>query len=221
MRRCAFGGLSFAGAGALDVALVARLPARGVPPQPQRDAGAGALQPPAPAGPGRHLQPGLRTGQGYMVLLRTDRDVANAQGGPEAAEGTGRPMRAAGRGTARNVEPGLNAETPWPRAIHLPQDGVGNCRHFAHLLKARRSAWVRRSASSTTCAHRAGHAAPARGAGAAGRRRVRRRGGVRRRAGQRRVCAAGPALPLAPVHGYSITAPLRCSRPPPSARARR
>src|SRR5207237_2512256 len=33
------------------------------------------------------------------------------------------------------IEPALNIDTPLHAGIHLPDDEVGNCRQFAHLLR--------------------------------------------------------------------------------------
>jgi glycine/D-amino acid oxidase-like deaminating enzyme len=37
---------------------------------------------------------------------------------------------------ARWIEPALNLAKRLHAAVHLPQDGVGNCRQFAQLLKS-------------------------------------------------------------------------------------
>ena len=101
--------------------------------------------------------------------------------------------------------------------ISLPQDEVGNCRQFAHLLKA------------AGAAPRRALPVPARGAVAGARapppvvrrprplgqrqrrwRPLRRRAAVHRPSGATRCCEPlGLSLPLAPVYGYSMTAPLR------------
>ena len=75
---------------------------------------------------------------------------AAVRAGPVAADGvlvlTGRPVsrgEAEGRACvvrslaeARAIEPGLNPAMPLRAAVHLAHYGVGNCRQFAHLLKA-------------------------------------------------------------------------------------
>jgi D-amino-acid dehydrogenase len=46
--------------------------------------------------------------------------------------------------SAATLEPGTEpVDTALHAAIHLPDDEVGNCRQFAHLLRPRRSAWAR------------------------------------------------------------------------------
>ena len=119
---------------------------------------------------------------------------------------------------ARAIEPGLNPDTELAAALHLPQDGVGNCRQFAHLIKAR----AQQLGVQFRFDHHVQRIVP----------------GPRptvalelpRHDGDTRIeapppfdaiviCAGhlaaslltplGVHLPLAPIHGYSITAPLR------------
>jgi hypothetical protein len=109
---------------------------------------------------------------------------------------------------------------PLHAAVHLPQDGVGNCRHFAQLLKsqAQRLGAVFRFDSPVAGLVRGPTPAGLAGGEATGHRR---RGGLCRCAGQCRAGAVGLRLPLAAVHGYSITAPCATPRAPdPWARAR-
>ena len=118
---------------------------------------------------------------------------------------------------ARAIEPALNPDTAFPGAIHLPDDEVGNCRQFALLLEdagrrrcgvqlrvqlRRWRRWIRprrhRAASGTL-----GDDAPRAAA-------LRRRGGLRRRRLGARCCGRWAcSMPLAAVHGYSISAPIR------------
>lgn len=73
---------------------------------------------------------------GFLVLLRTERDLARAQPGLALLREAGVAHDVVDAARCRQLEPGLSPETALAAAIHLPQDGVGNCRHFAHLLKA-------------------------------------------------------------------------------------
>ena len=73
---------------------------------------------------------------GYMVLLRSARDVARAQAGLKLLNELGVAHEWVDGARARSIEPALNPATPLQGAIHLPQDGAGNCRQFAHLMKA-------------------------------------------------------------------------------------
>lgn len=73
---------------------------------------------------------------GYLVLLRGAREAAMAQAGSRLLTELGVTHHWVDAARARQIEPGLNAATALEAAIHLPHDGVGNCRQFAHLLKA-------------------------------------------------------------------------------------
>lgn len=72
---------------------------------------------------------------GYMVLLRTDRDRLLVQPSLQVLREAGVAFRLLEPEQARMVEPALNADTPFCAAIQLPDDEVGNCRQFALLLK--------------------------------------------------------------------------------------
>jgi len=152
---------------------------------------------------------------GYMVLLRKPQDLTLARGGLKLLAELGVSFHLIDGAKARALEPGLNADTPLHAAIHLPQDGVGNCRHFAQLLRNEaqrlgadfrfeREVLALQAGQRPTLRHRAvdgsGDAQDASFDGVV-------------------VCAAlgaiallkplGCRLPLVPVHGYSVTAPLR------------
>ncbi len=153
--------------------------------------------------------------RGYLVLLRSARDLALARGSLKLLAELGIGFHLLPPARARQVEPGLNAETPLHAAVQLPDDEVGNCRQFAHLMRAeaqRRGAEFRfqREVVSLTPGDRP---------------RVRHRSaedeaGVDEDEYDAVVVAAalGSAtllralrirLPLLAVHGYSVTAPLR------------
>lgn len=157
--------------------------------------------------------------EGFLVLLRTPQDLALAKGGIQLMSELGAKLHLVKPERARELEPGLNPDMPLHAAVHLPQDLVGNCRQFAHLLKAE----AQRLGVDFRF-HRAVHAL---------------------RPGQRPevdhghsestdprlatpqtdrfeavvLCAAlgspqllrplGVRLPMVPVHGYSVSAPLR------------
>lgn len=73
---------------------------------------------------------------GYLVLLRTERELRAARAGLPVLAELGIAHEVLDAEAARRVEPALNPQARLHAAIHLPQDGVGNCRQFAHLLKA-------------------------------------------------------------------------------------
>ena len=149
---------------------------------------------------------------GHLVLLRGAGDLNAAQGGLALLREWGVAHEVADAARCRAIEPGLNHASPLHAGIHFAQDGVGNCRQFAHLLKAEAQRLganfhfdtqvraVQPGAQVTLDI-----AAPAPGAGGAFDAAV--------------VCAGAAAtpllkrlnlhLPLLAVHGYSLTAPLR------------
>jgi len=169
------------------------------------------------------LQLGHEQAQGYVVLLRSARDLALAQHGLAVLTELGVAHELVDAARCRQIEPGLNPDAALHAAIHLPQDGVGNCRQFAHLLmqQARRLGADFRFNVDVT------HIVP----GSAPRLTLRRtlEPGGTAEAGDTVndapdcdavvICAGvmanrllggiGLKLPLLPVWGYSITAPLR------------
>ena len=73
--------------------------------------------------------------EGYMVLLRSEKDSKMVQGGLQVLRDAGVAFSELPEAEARKIEPALNPDTRFFGAIHLPQDEVGNCRQFALLLK--------------------------------------------------------------------------------------
>jgi D-amino-acid dehydrogenase len=163
----------------------------------------------------RDLRLDYEQGNGYLVLLREPKDLTLARGSLKLLAELGVSFHLIDAAKARSVEPGLNPQTPLHAAVHLPQDGVGNCREFAHLLRGeaqRLGADFRFQREVTSL-------------GAGGQPTVRHRRLDDAQAQHEEafdaivVCAAlgAPALlaplgcrvPMAPVHGYSITAPMR------------
>ena len=157
---------------------------------------------------GQSLRLDYEQSRGMLVLLRSERELVQARAGIKLLSELGVVFELLDAARARSVEPGLNPDMALRAAIHLAQDGVGNCRQFAHLLKneAQRLGADFRFNSTV--------------------RRIDPGAGVRVDAGSGDerfdgvvVCAGvdagallqplGLHLPLAPVHGYSITAPLK------------
>ena len=161
------------------------------------------------------LQLDREQAQGYLVLLRTPRDLVLARGSLKLLAELGVNFHLVDGARARGIEPGLNPDTPLHAAVHLPHDEVGNCRQFAHLLRgeAQRLGAVfhfNRTVASLTAGaqplllHRPTGSAEA---------------PQQDQVDAIVVCAAmgaaallkplGLRLPIAAVHGYSISAPLR------------
>ncbi len=72
---------------------------------------------------------------GYLVLLRSEKDRKLVQPGLQVLRDAGVKFQEVDAEKARGVEPALNPDTDFAGAIHLPEDEVGNCRQFALLLK--------------------------------------------------------------------------------------
>lgn len=174
--------------------------------------------------------------QGYMVLLRSARERDQAEGAVQMLRELGVHFDLLNAQQARRIEPGLHADTALHAAIGLPQDEVGNCRQFAHLLRS--------EAQRLGASFRFHHEVVALSAGTRAGLRIRElaatddslppNGHARRAAAlvvldeqyfdAVVVCAGhqanallrplGLRLPILPVYGYSITAPLRHSDDP-------
>ncbi len=73
--------------------------------------------------------------EGYMVLLRGEKDRRLVQPGLTLLRELGVAFHEVSADEARQIEPALHPHTPLAGAIHLPQDEVGNCRQFAVILR--------------------------------------------------------------------------------------
>ncbi|MGB3071891.1 MAG: D-amino acid dehydrogenase [Ottowia sp.] len=73
--------------------------------------------------------------EGYLVLLRSEKDHHLAQPGMEALRELGVPFHAISAAEARQIEPALHPHTPLAGALHFPQDEVANCRQFAVIVR--------------------------------------------------------------------------------------
>ena len=83
----------------------------------------------------RHLKLDYERSDGYLVLLRSPKDRAMAEAGLDSLTQLGTRFEMLDAAQCRKVEPGLSADTLLHAGIHLPDDEVGNCREFAHLLR--------------------------------------------------------------------------------------
>ena len=174
--------------------------------------------------------------QGFLVLLRSARELAVAEAGVRALAELGVAPAVLDAAACRAIEPGLNPATPLHAGIYSKDDEVGNCREFTHLLRKEAE---RAGAIFRFNAHveqiRAGKEPGLRVLQAAHDARdeaLRSRDAsewptTQPQAGETTepsfdaivVCAAvdsrpllkplGVHLPLIAVHGYSVTAPLR------------
>ena len=161
---------------------------------------------------------------GHLVLLRGEAEFKAAQAGLALLRDWGVTYEAADPTRCRIIEPGLNPASPLHAGIYFSQDGVGNCRQFAHLLKAEAQR-LGASFHFDTRVHAVQPGAqvtldivgPMSGvsevSGVSG------VSSVTERFNAVVVCAGaesspllrrlGVKLPLLAVHGYSLTAPLR------------
>src|SRR5574337_62058 len=151
---------------------------------------------------------------GVAVLLRTDRELAQARPALQMLDELQVPHRVLDADECRSVEPGLNPQMPLRAAIHLPQDEVGNCRLFAQRLKdeaLRRGAALRLGhevlrltpGEAVTVTWR-----PAADGGAARAERFDAAVVCAGHLANRLLAPIHQALPMIAVHGYSVTAPL-------------
>ena len=72
---------------------------------------------------------------GCLVLLRAEKDCRLIEPGLQVLRDAGVGFRQINADEARLIEPALNPDTALVGAVHLPDDGVANCRQFALLLK--------------------------------------------------------------------------------------
>ena len=168
------------------------------------------------------LQLEYEQARGLLVLLRSARDLEQAQTSLRMLAELQVGFELLDAAQCRLLEPGLNADMPLQAGVSLPRDEVGNCRQFAHLLKAQAQRLgarflfqhdvraLRPGGVSKVVASDLSAAGPGHGG----------RGGriVEADFDAVLVCAGhqarrllkplGLRLPIAPVYGYSVTAPL-------------
>ena len=74
-------------------------------------------------------------GDGHLVLLRSAKDLAGVRPGLDSLIESRTRFELLSAGRCRVVEPGLHPDTELHAGIYLPDDEVGNCRQFSHLLR--------------------------------------------------------------------------------------
>ncbi|WP_394789340.1 D-amino acid dehydrogenase [Rhodoferax sp.] len=147
---------------------------------------------------------------GQLLLLRSDKDLLQAEPSLQLLRDAGIPFKQLDSTAARSIEPALNAETALAGAIHLPGDEVGNCRQFTMLLKA--AAQQLGAKFEFNCSVAQITPAPAATVSIAGKTLPRRFDAVVVCAGMASAALLKPLglqIPLAAVHGYSISANIR------------
>jgi D-amino-acid dehydrogenase len=158
--------------------------------------------------------------QGFTVLLRGERELAQARGGLKLLAELGVSFELLDAERTRQLEPALHGDTALRAAIHLPQDGLGNCRQFAHLLKQE----AQRRGAQFRFEETVMRVVPGQRPGVVGTGGEQRFDAVVLCTGvdsNPLLKACGLQLPLAPVYGYSLTAPVRHAdgHPDPGPRA--
>jgi D-amino-acid dehydrogenase len=145
--------------------------------------------------------------EGLLVLLRQAADLKAAQRNLQLLQAWGVPHQLVDADGARQIEPGLNPHTALHGAIHLREQAGGNCRQFAHAMKAQAQRHGAQFHFETTVRQVHPGATPA----------------VERVTGERIphdavvLCCGteahrllqGLRLPMAAIHAHSVTAPLR------------
>lgn len=161
-----------------------------------------------------HFQLEYDRSVGYMVLLRGEKDRKLVQPGLQVLRDAGVDFKELDPAAARAVEPAINPEMQFAGAIHLPNDEVGNCRQFALLIRTEaQTLGVNFEFNSAVgpLDPAAPTTLPVWG--------LESREPARRTFDAVVVCGAvdsaellrplGLHIPLAPVYGYSISAPIR------------
>jgi D-amino-acid dehydrogenase len=77
---------------------------------------------------------------GYMTLVRSEEELAQMQQSLQVLKDAGYEHRVLDAVAARKIEPALSLETVLHAAIYLPNDAVANCRQFALLLRTKAEA---------------------------------------------------------------------------------
>jgi D-amino-acid dehydrogenase len=147
---------------------------------------------------------------GYMVLLRSQRDSKMVQPGLQVLRDAGVTFKELNPQDARKIETALNPEMDFFGAVHLPDDEVGNCRQFALMLKSEAQRGGVEFSFSTIATGLTSVGSLA--VGIAGENIPRKYDAVVLCAGLDSVRLLEPLglkIPLAAVHGYSISAAIR------------
>lgn len=147
---------------------------------------------------------------GYMVLLRSEKDSKGVQPGLQVLRDAGVAFKELDAVAVRKIESALNPDTAFFGAIYLPDDEVGNCRQFALMLKNEAQRMGVKYSFNTTVTH----VLPSTGValGVAGENTPRQYDAAVMCAGLDSVQLLRPLglrIPLAAVYGYSVSAAIR------------
>ncbi|MBN9574081.1 MAG: FAD-dependent oxidoreductase [Alicycliphilus denitrificans] len=157
----------------------------------------------------QQLEVDIESSRGTLVLLRRPEDVEQLQPALQALRDAGTAVRDVDADTARLIEPGLSADAPLAGALHAPDGEAGNCRLFAQILRQAAQDLGARFVFGARVQALGGNPA---GLQVAGEDAPRRADAVVLCTGLASAALLRPLglrLPMAAVHGYSISAPLR------------
>ena len=157
-----------------------------------------------------HLHLDYDRSDGYLVLLRSQRDRALVEPGLQVLRDAGVRFALIDPAQVRLLEPGLNPDTSFAGAIQLPEGEVGNCRQVALLLKNEAQRLGVRFQFSTRVDRI--DVTPALGLAVNGSAAVERFDNVVLCAGvasESLLRPMGLRVPLAAVYGYSLSAAIR------------
>ena len=147
--------------------------------------------------------------QGYLVLLRSEKDKRMVQPGLQLLRDAGVAFSEINAEQVRAIEPAISTDTPFLGGINLFDDGAANCRQFALLLKNEAQRIGVKFEFNTTVAQL--ERASAASILIAGEDAPRRFDGVVLCAGLASAQLLKPLglnIPMAAIYGYSISAPI-------------
>ena len=159
-----------------------------------------------------HLNLEYERSDGCMVLLRSERDSKLIQPDLQVLRDAGVAFKELSPEETRKIEFALNPDTSFHSAVHLPNDEVGNCRQVALMIKSEAQR-IGVNFSFNTCVTHI-HASNGSGVdiGIFGENSPRSFDAAVMCAGlesTRFLEPFGVKIPLAAVHGYSVSATIR------------
>jgi D-amino-acid dehydrogenase len=143
---------------------------------------------------------------GYMTLIRSEEELAHMQPSLQVLKDVGYEHSVLDAQAARKIEPALNLETTLHAAIHLPNDAVANCRQFALLLRSKAEALGAKFHFNRTAASLTPHGLQSISVDDESFDQIVICAGVDSAA---LLKPLGVRIPLIPVYGYSVSAPIR------------
>ncbi len=143
---------------------------------------------------------------GYMTLIRSEEELTHMQASLQVLKDVGYEHKVLDAAAARKIEPALSTDTTLHAAVHLPNDAVANCRQFALLLRTKAEALGAKFHFNHTAASLIQHGLQGISIGEESFNQVVVSAGVD---SGKLLSPLGVHLPLIPVYGYSISAPIR------------